>query len=147
MKNYSWVPTFIISLDQLTKRVAMFWEQQGLFFSKFYLQNRIIYNKGISFGMFSNSAYQIILYILILSTIIFVISKWMHALNKSESLAWGMILGGGISNFFDRFFFGGVLDFIECQLTLSSVSFPVFNIADIAVFFGFLILLKNYFRK
>lgn len=147
MKNYSWIPTFIMTIDQMTKRIAIFWEQNNICFSKFFFKNTIIYNKGISFGMFANSAYEMILYIFIISAIMFVIFKWKNARSKAETIAWGCILGGGLSNLFDRIFFQGVLDFIECSLSVSALSFPIFNIADIAIFIGFLILMSLYIKN
>lgn len=52
----------------------------------------------------------------------------------------GLMLGGGISNLFDRFFYGGVLDFISLPLV------PVFNLADALIVSGVLVLLVDFFR-
>ena len=47
-----------------------------------------------------------------------------------------MLLGGALGNGIDRIFRGFVVDFIE----LAFVRFPVFNIADIAITLGAVLL-------
>lgn len=56
----------------------------------------------------------------------------------------GMVLGGGLGNAFDRLFRdagGGVVDFIDLHF------WPVFNIADIAIVTGALVLLFIGWRE
>jgi signal peptidase II len=48
-----------------------------------------------------------------------------------------MILGGGIGNLIDRLQYGYVVDFIEFRL----IKFPVFNVADISVVCGSILLI------
>lgn len=61
-------------------------------------------------------------------------SKWMF-------WAVSLILGGGIGNLIDRIFRGGrVVDFIE----FGFVDFPVFNVADIAVTTGAIMILGAF---
>ena len=52
------------------------------------------------------------------------------------------ILAGSIGNGIDRILNGYVIDFIKIKY----VAFPVFNIADIVINIGVLILMISYFR-
>ena len=55
-------------------------------------------------------------------------------------LGLGLLLGGAIGNFIDRIRFGYVVDFINVRL-FNSYDFPVFNIADISIVIGTIIIL------
>lgn len=55
--------------------------------------------------------------------------SWLIFKNRS-SLALFFVLGGAVSNLFDRFFLGCVADW------LAFFNFPIFNLADVAIFLG-----------
>jgi len=75
-----------------------------------------------------------------------ILYTWFKTKNSTDSVAWGLIVGGGLSNLWDRWFFGGVLDFIS--ISINNFDFPIFNFADISITFGVLILLRTLlFRK
>ena len=57
-----------------------------------------------------------------------------------ETCALSLIAAGGIGNAIDRFVNGFVVDFID----LTFMDFPVFNIADIGVTCGFVLLVIGY---
>ena len=58
--------------------------------------------------------------------------------NRSRPTAWpvvlslGLVVGGAIGNLIDRVLIGSVTDFLDFAL----ISFPVFNIADMALVTG-----------
>jgi signal peptidase II len=52
-------------------------------------------------------------------------------------LGYGFILSGAVGNGIDRFLFGYVVDFLDFRL----INFPVFNVADVTINIGVLILL------
>ncbi len=146
----TWIPFFIISFDQITKRLAIFWENNNILleYNFFFLfKNIIVFNKGISFGMFSNSSsyYVIVLYFAISISLLLVCYWWYQSKSKVDLIAWGMIVGGGASNLVDRLLFEGVLDFIS--ISFNQMFFPIFNIADIAITIGFILLSYKYFFK
>ena len=64
-------------------------------------------------------------------------------MNLFALLSYSFILGGTIGNGIDRIFKGYVIDFIN----LNFINFPVFNIADISINIGFIILLYNIFKN
>lgn len=62
-----------------------------------------------------------------------------HHMGKSALVASGLILGGGIGNLLDRLVHnGGVIDF--ANLGIGRLRTGIFNIADMAVLFGVLVL-------
>ena len=145
MNQFTWVPLFIISLDQITKRIALFNESIQSNIDYDFFQNKIIWNKGISFGLFAQSYYNVIVYCAIIISLALVFWTFWKSKNKFDTIAWGLIVGGGMSNLVDRWIFGAVLDFIS--KTLQDYSFPIFNIADVAITLGAIILGRKLISK
>ena len=65
--------------------------------------------------------------------------------NKTVQLALSFILGGALGNLADRFFYQGVVDFLDFHL--GSYHWPAFNIADSFIFLGVLLLLWNNIKR
>tara|TARA_Y100001933_G_scaffold237035_1_gene259544 strand:- start:535 stop:882 length:348 start_codon:yes stop_codon:yes gene_type:complete len=98
-------------------------------------------NYGAAFNIFSGS--RIFLsFISIISTIIlfyFIFRKENKLINN---YGLSFILAGSIGNGIDRIINGYVIDFIQIKF----INFPVFNIADIVINLGVLILIISYLR-
>lgn len=97
----------------------------------------LVHNTGGAWGIFSDSTMLLAVFSTIVSLIIAVAVIVMA--RKSTWLltfAGALIVGGGIGNAIDRFMQGYVVDFIN----LSFMRFPVFNVADIGVTCGFVLL-------
>ena len=60
----------------------------------------------------------------------------------NQTLSLGMIVGGTIGNLFDRILYKVVIDYLAFDIF--SYSFPVFNLADIAITTGAALLLLSY---
>ena len=77
----------------------------------------------------------------IVSMVVCVFVIWYLVKKKPKSAllltSLGMILGGALGNLADRILRGYVVDFIE----LDFISFPVFNVADIAITVGAALLM------
>lgn len=132
---------FSVAADHLTKAGAVTMLKEtgvgsvnviGGIFSFTYHENR-----GAAFGMFSNSRWIFMtvstLAILAIAVYLFVISE--NNILRSVSLSF--IVGGGIGNMIDRIFNGYVVDFLYFEL----IDFPIFNVADIFVTIGAILLL------
>ena len=63
-------------------------------------------------------------------------------LNTLDYYSYSFILGGTFGNGIDRILKGYVIDFINLKL----FDFPIFNIADIAINIGCIILIFNHFK-
>lgn len=95
-------------------------------------------NRGINFGLFSNSA-DAVRWVLVVLAI--VISAWVlrWALRDKFGL-WGQIsagllIGGAAGNVIDRIAYGYVADFLN--MSCCGIENPyAFNVADIAIFAG-----------
>ncbi len=96
----------------------------------------LVHNTGAAFGIGSQSTW---LFIIIASVIVLGIILWL-ALSKNLKLglvvALSLLAAGGIGNVVDRILFGYVVDFIE----FTFIDFPVFNVADICVTAGVILL-------
>ena len=64
-----------------------------------------------------------------------------------DTIAWGLLVGGGIGNLIDRLFYGGVVDYI--QIGPPAGGLPVFNLADAGISVGIsgVLFLVIYGRK
>ena len=107
------------------------------FFSIQYLKNT-----GAAFSILENQT------ILLAITSIICISVIIYYLKKEENLttamylSFGMVLGGILGNLIDRIVYQGVIDFLSFQIF--NYNFPVFNIADIGITIGVLLLIIIY---
>ena len=96
----------------------------------------VVWNQGISFGMF-NTAEPVFAYIFagISMIVAFFMLIWL-ALTRYLllSIAIGFVAGGAIGNAIDRIRFGAVVDFID--LHYKAFHWPAFNFADIFITIG-----------
>ena len=100
-----------------------------------------IRNYGAAFNILSGSRLFLSL-ISIISTIILLYLIFIREDKRINKYGLSFIVAGSIGNGVDRIFYGYVIDFIKIKF----VDFPVFNIADIAINIGILVLIINYFR-
>lgn len=65
-------------------------------------------------------------------------------LNKGLTLSISLIIAGGLGNLIDRIIRGFVVDYIDIT---NIISFPIFNLADIFIVIGTIILIIQIFIK
>ena len=110
------------------------------FFSIQYLKNT-----GAAFSILENQT------IILAITSIICISVIIYYLKKEENLttamylSFGLVLGGILGNLIDRIVYQGVIDFLSFQIF--NYNFPVFNIADIGITIGVLLLIIIYISR
>lgn len=100
-------------------------------------------NYGAAFGILSNNIYFLIFISLIL--IYFIISEIKKNNNKGYIISLLMILSGALGNLIDRIFRGYVVDYLSFELF--SISFPVFNFADMLITFGTIYLIYMIIKE
>lgn len=95
-----------------------------------------IYNRGVSFGMFSNgSPYgPYILSIISLCIVAFLLVLALKAHSLPQISAFAAIIGGALGNVWDRMNKGAVTDFLDFYIGV--YHWPAFNLADVAVICG-----------
>ena len=128
-------------------------------FSKFLVQNYLylnqsikisdtfdlvyVQNYGVSFGLFSGNIYYLFIVIIGLIIVIFVIYLMIAAEKKLEKYAYFLIITGALGNIIDRALNSYVVDFIS--LHYKSFYWPAFNLADIYITIGIIMLLMSFF--
>lgn len=106
------------------------------FFSIHYLKNT-----GAAFSIFENQTiFLILISIACLVTIIYYLNQ--EEVEKLSGIFLGIILGGIVGNLIDRIAYTGVIDFISFKIF--NYNFPVFNIADIGITIGVVLLIIIY---
>jgi len=134
---------FIILIDQITKYL-MFYNHK-IFINKDFLLFRLdfVKNYGAAFNIFSGNRIFLSSISIIFSILLIYLLLKKNTIYSSDLLSYSFILGGTIGNGMDRILKGFVVDFIN----LNIINFPVFNIADISINIGFIILLYNIFKN
>ena len=134
---------FIVLIDQFTKYL-MFYNKK-LFINKDFLLFKLdfVKNYGAAFNIFSGSRIFLSLISISFSILLIYLIFRKNTLNSFDLYSYSFILGGTIGNGIDRIYRGFVVDFIN----LNIINFPVFNIADISINIGFIILLYNIFKN
>lgn len=100
----------------------------------------MVWNQGISFGMFDTNAVLAPLLFMGLSILISVMLLIWFVLAEGRliSVALPLIIGGAIGNVIDRMRFAAVADFIDVHV--GEQHWPAFNLADSCVVVGALLL-------
>ena len=104
----------------------------------------LVWNKGVSYGLFPQQSYAGQLIIIFFSLIICVwIAKFITNSDiRYRSITLILILAGASSNIIDRLIYGAVADFFHFEI--ASYSWYVFNIADMYIVSGLLILIYAF---
>lgn len=107
----------------LTERISLIGSFAGLQYTL---------NPGVAFGITFPPLLQVSLIAIALLAVV-----WMArgVRDRTETIAYGLILGGGLANIVDRLPDGVVTDYFQVG------TFPVFNVADCCITVGVLMLL------
>lgn len=97
-------------------------------------------NTGAAWSIFSNNTTGLIVVTAIILCLILIANLFYKNKDYFYSISFGMVFWGAMCNLFDRIKYGYVRDFIKLEF----INFPIFNIADIAITVG-VILLCVYF--
>jgi signal peptidase II len=129
------VMVLVIVLDQATKALVRsniaLGDRDGVFPGVELVHVR---NEGVAFSRFSGGGtiVAVIVGAALLALVVY------FATHLDKPLVWlptGMLLGGALGNVIDRIRYGAVTDFIKLP------GWPAFNVADISITFGVLVLL------
>jgi signal peptidase II len=110
-----------------------------------FLDLALVWNRGISYGLFQQQG-PLGQWALLLLKIIAVVLLWLwlaRAGFRLTAVSLGLIIGGAIGNAIDRVAYGAVVDFVAFHVNTSTWSFNwyVFNLADAAIVAGVIGLL------
>ncbi len=138
---------FIFELDRTTKQIAVHYATESYYVNSF-LSFDLVINRGVTNGLFyteSQTWFMVlngVITCIIILLAFFAIERWRR--NKFI-LGHVLVLAGAISNLLDRLTFDGVVDFIH--ISFNGWSFPIFNIADICIVIGVIIMLITHLRE
>ncbi len=99
-------------------------------------------NFGAAFNIFSGSRTFLSTVSILISFILIYFILKINIYKTIDLLSYSFILGGSLGNGIDRIFKGYVVDFIN----LNFINFPIFNLSDIAINIGFILILYNLFK-
>jgi signal peptidase II len=138
MKNYFRITLFfflLVSLDQISKII--------------FFENSVC-NKNIAWGIPIAPA---IFYSAWTAVIVALVYIFFKAKKQIEKIFLTLILAGAFSNVIDRARFGCVVDFIDLKFFPASIAmrsiagWPVFNLADVYISIGVLLVVVAQIKK
>jgi signal peptidase II len=136
----------VVALDQVTKSVVRdrlpvgaSWPGPDSPLARFFTFTHVA-NTGVSFGMFQGRSE-----IFLLLSLVVIVALLLYRRRVPEGALWlnvalGLQVGGAVGNMLDRARFGPVTDFLDFQF------WPVFNVADSAIFLGTVLLVWHLWR-
>ncbi len=99
----------------------------------------LTHNRGVAFGLAGGAGAPLVLVTLVALTVV----VYLFARNPARPGMWvaaGLLAGGAIGNLADRVRNGAVTDYVDLS------PWPAFNLADVAIVAGVLLLVLLYLR-
>ncbi|MAE73647.1 MAG: signal peptidase II [Bdellovibrionaceae bacterium] len=155
---------FIVAIDQASKLYvhSYFGLGESVPVIPNFFHFTYVRNMGAAFGMFSSHSetFRELFFLSmppVAMAIILLILRGVEEADRVQVFALSCIFGGAIGNYIDRLKFRYVIDFLDFHMTtpgflrqLSSkkiISWPAFNVADVAIVAGVLILAYLIFNE
>lgn len=133
-----------LTIDQITKALAnMYLVDNIINIVPNFFKLEYALNTGAAWSILNNHQIILILVSFILMIIIFMFKRNFKE-NKRNNIAFGFLFGGIWGNLVDRLFHGYVIDFLSFKII--NYDFPIFNIADMAVVIGVILLVVAIFK-
>ena len=144
--NSFFILVFFVFCDLITKFFIKnsFLINESIQLNKF-LDIVYVQNYGVSFGFLSGLVSYWILVILGLLVTCLIYYLMIRSKKRLEKLAYFIIITGALSNILDRIINSYVVDFIS--LHYNNFYWPAFNLADIYITIGIIMLLISFFIK
>lgn len=138
------ITVLVIVIDQLTKQLITRTMEIG---QSNPIINNFLYityhrNAGAAFGILQG---QMLFFYVVTAVAVIGLLIWLRQLDIKKdqilAIALALILGGALGNFIDRVIYQSVIDFIHTVWW--GAHFPIFNIADMALVSGALLMLLD----
>ena len=139
---YIFLSTIIALSDQyskylISKNYKTLLNKDLVIFSLDYIKNY-----GAAFNLFNgNRIFLSLISFIIAIILLYLILKKIN-LRNIELFGYSFILGGTLGNGIDRIIKGYVIDYIN----LKFIDFPIFNIADISINIGLIIIIYSFIK-
>jgi signal peptidase II len=141
---YFAVAALVVIVDQASKRIVweMFQYRGGAELINGFLRITLSKNKGAVLGVLAGTKHVLLIVTLVsIAALIFFAYRMRYA-PASKRVYLGLILGGAFGNLIDRLAAGEVLDFLD--MGIGAYRWPTYNVADIAVTVGAVLLILSY---
>lgn len=140
MKKNTLIVAFLVLLVDLITKYFIFSElsiNKTYIIIKDFFKIEPVKNNGAAFSILENQN------ILLISVSVIILIYLLYLLNKQTNkfinyFSFGLLIGGLFGNLIDRLFLGYVRDFFSFKII--GYNFAIFNVADIAIVIGALIL-------
>ena len=129
----------IFFIDRAIKELFL----EGLFIDTACITFGYVLNKGVAFSLFSFLGAYLKWILLVLVALVLGYLYRKGEIQK-HPLVFGILLGAAIGNLYDRFFYGGVIDYVYWHC---GFDFAVFNFADVMIDLSVLLLLYFHFKE
>ena len=137
------VVSIVITIDQFSKYFIS--ANQDYFLNKdfFIFSFNYVRNYGAAFNIFDGNRLFLSSISILSSFILIYFIFFKEILDIRNRFGLSLILAGSLGNGIDRIIKGYVIDFINIKI----FDFPIFNIADISINIGCIILIFYYFKS
>lgn len=136
------VTSILLIMDQISKlliNTKMTLNQEIVLIPKL-LSILYVKNTGAAFSILQDNTIFLTVINALFIIVLHLFIKREKNLSKFSCLSLGLIMGGMFGNLIDRIIHHGVIDFIYISL----IDFPVFNIADMGITIGVILLLISF---
>jgi signal peptidase II len=143
------VASIVILIDQITKiMVAKLFAYHEIKVITSFFDLTLTYNQGAAWGFLDNQPgwqryFFITVGVIAVGFIIHLLRR--HSGQRLFCWALALIMGGAIGNVIDRVAYGKVIDFLSFHY--AGASFPVFNVADMAISLGAMLFIYDELRR
>lgn len=131
------ISTIILLFDQIVKSIV---QLSNIHMNIIGNLLRINYyqNTGAAWSILQGKTVSLVIISLVMLILVYSMS-FSYGDSKIKDMSFGLLFGGIVGNLIDRIFYGYVRDFID--IDVFGYNFPVFNIADMAIVIGVIILI------
>ena len=140
--NFTLISLVIILSDQITKHIINKYYKSLINKDLIIFSLDYVKNFGAAFNLFSGSRIFLSIVSITMTIILLYIILFKKNISNIYLISYSFILGGTIGNGFDRISRGYVIDFIN----LNFINFPVFNIADMAINIGLILIIYCFIK-
>ena len=131
------ISVIVLLIDQILKLLVQTYETNCTIIDNIFA---ITYyqNTGAAWSILEGKTFLLIVISVVVLVLVYSM-MFSFDENKLTNISFGLLFGGIIGNLIDRILFGYVRDFIS--VVIFGYYFPIFNIADIAIVVGVMLLI------
>ena len=133
----------LLGLDLLLKYLVSSYLTTVNIIDNFFTLTYVL-NDGAAFSLFASKTYLLVLIALL--CLFFIIYELKNNLDdRIISIGYSLVLAGLLGNFIDRLIDGYIIDYLSFKIL--ELNFPVFNLADILIVVGIVIVIIREILK